>query len=68
MPVTRADELDAVKSGPETWTPEQRGRALLMIDILANTPPSEWRSKAELYDALAEFRRAQASIIREAGR
>ena len=68
MPVTRAEELDATKSGPETWTPKQRGKALFIVHVLANTPTSEWRSKAELYDALAEFRRAQASIIREAGR
>ena len=67
MPITRAEELDAL-AGPETWTPKQRGKALFIVHALANTPPSEWRSKPELYDALAEFRRAQASIIREAGR
>jgi hypothetical protein len=40
----------------EGWTPAQKGRALEMIRVLANTPPKEWRSKPELHDALAEFR------------
>ena len=42
--------------GPESWTPEQRGRALHMIYVLANTPPSEWRTKKELHEGFAEFR------------
>lgn len=41
---------------PETWTPEQRGRALQFVFVLANTKPGEWRTKKELYEAFAEFR------------
>jgi hypothetical protein len=41
-------------SPAENWTPEQKGRALHMILVLANTPPNEWRSKPEIHEALAE--------------
>lgn len=41
---------------PEQWTDEQRGRALEMIRLLANTPHTEWRSKKEIHAALSEFR------------
>lgn len=44
--------------GPETWTPEQRGRALHMIYVLANTMPGAWRTKVELWREFAEFRDA----------
>jgi len=40
----------------EAWTPEQKGRALEMIRVLANTPPQDWRTKKEIHAALAEFR------------
>lgn len=46
-------------SPAERWSPEKRGRALHYIIVLANTPPDGWRSKAELYEALAEFRSPQ---------
>jgi hypothetical protein len=43
--------------GPEaTWSPEKIGRALRYVAVLANTPHAEWRSKRQLYNALAEFR------------
>lgn len=38
------------------WTPSRKGIALRMIHVLANTPPSEWRTKREIHAALAEFR------------
>ena len=40
------------------WTPEQRGRALYIVWILANTPPGEWQNKKTIYAALDEFRRS----------
>jgi hypothetical protein len=40
----------------EGWTPAQKGRALEMIRVLANTHPSEWRGRQAIYEALAEFR------------
>lgn len=46
----------------EKWTPEQRGRALHFIIVLANTPPNDWRSKKEIHEALAEFRSPQATV------
>jgi hypothetical protein len=49
-------------SPAERWTPEQRGRALHFIIVLANTPPDGWRSKPEIYEALAEFRTPQKSV------
>lgn len=48
-------------SPAEQWTPEQRGRALHFIIVLANTPPDGWRSKPEIYEALAEFRLPQVN-------
>ncbi len=41
---------------PEQWSPEARGRALFFIYLLANTPPTAWRSKEEIYEGLGEFR------------
>lgn len=38
------------------WSPLKKGRALRMVHVLANTPHTEWRSKREIYAALAEFR------------
>lgn len=50
-------EIETAKArSPDTWTPQQLGRAVHMIFVLANTPWKDWRSRAELYDALAEFR------------
>jgi hypothetical protein len=46
-------------SPAERWTPEQRGRALHVVIVLANTSPDEWRSKKEIHEALAEFRTPQ---------
>jgi hypothetical protein len=53
-------------SPAENWTPEQKGRALHMILVLANTPPNEWRSKPEIHEALAEFRASISPHVREA--
>jgi len=44
------------RSPCEDWTPEQKGRALEMIRLLAITPYSDWRTKKEIHAALAEFR------------
>jgi hypothetical protein len=38
------------------WSPQKLGRAVEMIRVLANTPYSDWRSKQQIYAALAEFR------------
>lgn len=43
--------------GPEAdWSPEKIGRALRYLQVLASTPPDEWRSKREIHAALVEFR------------
>lgn len=44
------------QQGPESWTPERRGRALHMIWVLANTMPGAWRTKIEMWRGLEEFR------------
>lgn len=44
------------RSPCEDWTPKQKGRALEMIRVLANTQHHEWRSKKEIHAALSEFR------------
>jgi hypothetical protein len=44
------------KSPCEAWTPAQKGCALEMIHLLANTPHKEWRTKKELHAQLSEFR------------
>lgn len=55
-------ERDAPNHSPcESWTPAQKGRALEMIRVLANTPPHEWRPKSQIYAALAEFRPTPAA-------
>lgn len=40
----------------ELWTPKQKGRALHVVLVLANTPPGDWLRRAEIWEALAEFR------------
>lgn len=40
----------------EDWSPEKRGRALLFIWTLANAHHTEWKSKAEVWRELQEFR------------
>ena len=46
-----------VKKGiGEDWSPEKRGRALLFIWALANAHHTEWKSKAQIWSALQEFR------------
>lgn len=51
------DQNAKIKRSPcENWTPEQIGRALEMIRVLANSPPDQWLSKPLLHQALAEFR------------
>ena len=46
----------AKKGIGEDWSPEKRGRALLFIWTLANAHPTEWRSKAQIWAELQEFR------------
>ncbi len=41
---------------PDQWSPAMRGRALFFIYLLANTPPTAWRSKEEIYEGLKQFR------------
>ncbi len=41
---------------PSGWTTQHAAKAAWMINTLAVTPPDEWRTKAELYETLAEFR------------
>jgi len=40
----------------ESWEPEKRGRALAMIHALANSHHTNWKSKAQIWSALQEFR------------
>lgn len=40
----------------EDWSPEKRGRALLFIWTLANAHHTEWRSKAQIWSELQEFK------------
>lgn len=51
-------EADDVKPllGPETWDGKKIGEALHFVFTLANTYPEHWRSKQELYEAMAKFR------------
>jgi hypothetical protein len=60
-PINPGAVMSERPSPAEQWTPEQRGRALHFIIVLANTPPDGWRSKKEIYEALAEFRSPQES-------
>jgi len=40
----------------EDWSPEKRGRALLFIWTLANAHHTEWKSKAEIWRELQQFK------------
>lgn len=57
--VTKVDglKLDTASEGVgANWSPEKRGRALLFIFTLANNPHTSWKSKAQIWSALQEFR------------
>lgn len=40
----------------ENWSAEKRGRALFFVFTLANNPHTGWKSKAQIWSALQEFR------------
>ena len=40
----------------ENWSPEKRGRALAFVQIMARSHHTEWKSKAQIWAALQEFK------------
>jgi hypothetical protein len=45
----------------EFWTAKQKGRALHVVLVLANTPPEDWLRRSEIWKGLAEFRTSDVS-------